>query len=75
LLITSTASPSLTRARGASRDEEKLLLYDSALNTDGGRAVVHSMSDCQKYLYCSTMIILRLWEEAKSQADDLLLTV
>ena len=35
-----------SRARGGSQDEEKLLLYDIALNTGGGRAVVHSVSDC-----------------------------
>ena len=62
-------------ARGGSQDEEKLLLYDSALNTGGGRAAVHSVSDCQKYLYCSTIIIVRLPEEAKSQAHGHLLTV
>ena len=39
-----------SRARGGSQDEEKLLLYDSALNIGGGRAAVHSVSDCQKYL-------------------------
>ena len=48
MLTTSMASPSLTRARGGSQDEEKLLLYDSALNTGGGHATVHSVLDCQK---------------------------
>ena len=65
-----------SRARGGLEDEEKLLLYDSALNTGGGRAAVHSLSDCQKYLHCSgTIIIVRLPEEAKSQAHSHLPTV
>ena len=37
-----------SRARGGLEDEEKLLLYDSALNTGGGRVVVHSVSDYRK---------------------------
>ena len=48
------------RVRGGSQHEEKLLL------TSGGRAAVHLVSDCQKY-YCSTIIIVRLPEEEKSQ--------
>ena len=64
-----------SRARGGSQDEEKLLLYDSALNTCGGRAAVHSVSDFQKYLYYSTIIIVRLPEEARSQVHDHLVTV
>ena len=54
--------------RGGSQHEEKLLL------TSGGRATVHSVSDCQKY-YCSTIIIVRLPEEAKSQAQGHPLTI
>ena len=53
--------------RGGSQHEEKLLL------TSGGRATVHLVSDCQKY-YCSTIIIVRLPEEEKSQAQGHLLT-
>ena len=64
-----------SRARFGSQDKEKLLLYDSALNTGGGRAAVHSVSDCQKYLYYSTIIIVGLSEDAKSQAHGHLLTV
>ena len=55
------------RVRGGSQHEEKLLL------TSGGRAAVHLVSDCQKY-YCSTIIIVRLPEEEKSQAQGHLLT-
>ena len=47
--------------------EEKLLL------TSGGGAAVHLVSDCQKY-YCSTIIIVQLSEEGKSQAQGHLLT-
>ena len=43
------------RVHGGSQHEEKLLL------TSGGRAIVHLVSDCQKY-YCSTTIIVRLPE-------------
>ena len=64
-----------SRARGGSRDEEKLLLYDSALNIGVGHAAVHSVSYCQKYLYCSTIIIVRLPEEAKSQVHGHILIV
>ena len=53
--------------RGGSQHEEKLLL------TSGGRVAVHLVSDCQKY-YCSTIIIVRLLEEEKSQAQGHLLT-
>ena len=56
------------RVRGGSQHEEKLLL------TSGGRAAVHLVSDCQKY-YCSTIIIVRLPEEEKSQAQGHLLTL
>ena len=52
--------------RGGSQHKEKLLL------TSGGRDAVHLVSDCQKY-YCSTIIIVRLSEEAKSQAQGHLL--
>ena len=55
------------RVCGGSQHEEKLLL------TSGGRAAVHLVSDCQKY-YCSTIIIVRLPEEEKSQAQGHLLT-
>ena len=55
------------RVRGGSQHEEKLLL------TSGGRAAVHLVSDCQKY-YCSTIIIVQLPEEEKSQAQGHLLT-
>ena len=55
------------RVRGGSQHEEKLLL------TSGGRAAVHLVSDCQKY-YCSTIIIVQLMEEEKSQAQGHLLT-
>jgi len=55
------------RVRGGSQHEEKLLL------TSGGRAAVHLVSDCQKY-YCTTIIIVRLPEEEKSQAQGHLLT-
>ena len=55
------------RVRGGSQHEEKLLL------TSGGRAAVHLVSDCQKYYY-STIIIVRLPEEEKSQAQGHLLT-
>ena len=55
------------RVRGGSQHEEKLLL------TSGGHAAVHLVSDCQKY-YCSTIIIVRLPEEEKSQAQGDLLT-
>jgi hypothetical protein len=54
------------RARGGSQHEQKLLL------TSGGRATVYLVSDCQKYYY-STIIIVRLPEEAKSQAQGHLL--
>ena len=57
----------LAHARGGSQDEERVLL------TSGGRAAVHLVSDCQKY-YCSTIIIVRLPEEEKSQAQGHLLT-
>ena len=50
------------RMRGGSQHEEKLLL------TSGGHATVHLASYCQKYYY-STTIIVRLQEEAKSQAQ------
>ena len=52
------------RVRGGSQHEEKLLL------TRGGHAAVHSVSDCQN----STIIIVRLPEEEKSQAQGNLLT-
>ena len=55
------------RVHGGSQHEEKLLL------TSGGRAAVHLVSDCQKYYY-STIIIVRLPEEAKSQVQGHLLT-
>ena len=55
------------RVRGGSQHEEKRLL------TSGGHAEVHLVSDCQKY-YCSTIIIVRLPEEEKSQAQGHLLT-
>ena len=55
------------RMRGGSQHEEKLLL------TTDGRAEVHSLSDSQKYYY-STIIIVRLPEEEKSQAQGHLLT-
>ena len=55
------------RVRDGSQHEEKLLL------TSGGHAAVHLVSDCQKY-YCSTIIIVRLPEEEKSQAHGHLLT-
>ena len=53
--------------RGGSQHEEKLLL------TSGGRAAVHLVLDYQKY-YGSTIIIVRLPEEEKSQAQGHLLT-
>ena len=52
---------------GGLQHKEKLFL------TSGGRATVHLVSDCQKY-YCSTIIIVRLPEEEKSQAQGHLLT-
>ena len=55
------------RVRDGSQHEEKLL------HTSDGRAAVHLVSDCQKY-YCSTIIIVRLPEEEKSQAQGHLLT-
>ena len=57
---------SLTNAHAGSQHEEKLLL------TNGGRASVHLVSDCQKY-YSSTIIIFRLPEKEKSQAQGHLL--
>ena len=54
------------RVRGGSQHEEKLLL------TSGGRAAVHLVSDCQKWY--NTIIIVRLPEEEKSQAQGHLLT-
>ena len=48
--------------RGGWQHEENLLL------TSGGRAAVHLVSDCQKY-YSSTIFIVRLLEEEKSQAS------
>ena len=56
------------RVRGGSQHEEKLLL------TTSGRATVYLVSDCQKYYY-STIIIVRLPEEAKSQAQGHLLAL
>ena len=56
------------RVRGGSQHEEKLLL------TSDGRVAVHLVSDCEKY-YCSTIIIVRLAKEAKSQAQCHLLTL
>ena len=55
------------RVRGGSQHKEKLLL------TSDGHVAVHLVSDCQKY-YCSTIMIVRLLEEEKSQAQGHLLT-
>ena len=55
------------RVRGGSQHKEKLLL------TSGARATVHLVLDCQKY-YFSTIILVRLPEEEKSQVQGHLLT-
>ena len=49
------------------------LLPRQLLLISDGRAAVDLVSDCQKY-YCSTIIIVRLPEEEKSQAQGHLLT-
>ena len=63
--------PSLAHERGGWQDWEKLSLH-TLPPTRGGHAAVHSVSDGQKHtvvLHCSSTIIVRLPEEAKSQAQ------
>ena len=54
--------------------ERWLAGWGEAFSLSDGRASVHLVLDCQKY-YCSTIIIVRLPEEAKSQAQGHLLTL
>ena len=65
---------SLADARGGSQEEERVLTTARPLplprpRPRGGRAVVQSVSDCQKHnVYCS-IIIVGPSEEAKSQVQ------
>ena len=62
----------------AGQGEARLCLLTNATypRPGGGHATVHSVSDCQKYLYySSTIIIVRLHEEAKNQLQGLVVRV